>query len=291
MTDKLPQTPVFVDQVMTRDELWRMLEEHMRHAWTDPVRLYPLVRRAIDHRFAREALPYAEQLFRRANGMEIGALILAETQRKAGLLAEARATLTGQQARTGPSALLLLNRAKVEGNLGQGDVELALLRQSLEIDPNTDQAVELWQAIHRDRFGHDAAIGALEDVARLPGTWRPQMWLARRVHERGDTERAVALFRHAVTASRFDKDCVTMAVGTLSPELGIAALADYEPRTGPPHVGFLLVELLAKTGRSKEATSTLRTVESQAVAGPIDPAARHAILSHTRHLRTTYHLE
>ena len=124
-----------------RDEYWRTVAEPaMRSAWDDPHRLYPMALQALDEGFARELLPVAERLFRLAKGLEIGALVLAEAQRKAGLLDACEQTLRDQLQRTGPSAFLLLNLAKVEGDRGRWQEELRLLGESVRLDPLSDPA-------------------------------------------------------------------------------------------------------------------------------------------------------
>lgn len=272
-----------------REDYWRgTVEPAMRSAWNEPQRLYPMVLRALEDGFAIDLLPFAEQLFRLAHGLEIGGLVLGEVQRKAGRLDAGEQTLRAQLARTGPSALLLLNLAKIEGDRGRTENELSLLRDSLQLDPNGEDALALWRAIHLERFGSDAALRALDEVARLPGAWRPQMWLGRMAQERGDTQAAVELFHYAVTKSGFERSCVLMAVGSLSAADGIHALRDYDPLSGSAHTGFLLVELLSNTGRKHEASSLLRTIESRAASGMTEPRASDldgAIVEHAQALR------
>ncbi len=272
-----------------RDEYWRTVAEPaMRSAWDNPARLYPMALQALDEGFARELLPVAERLFRLAKGLEIGALILAEAQRKAGLLDACEQTLRNQLQKTGPSAFLLLNLAKVEGDRGRWQEELRLLGESVRLDPNEGNAVALWRALHIERFGVDAARRALEELAGLPGAWRPQMWLGRMASERGDAPAAIDLFRRALDTSCFERDCVLMAVGSLSCADGIAVLVDYDPLSDPAQVGLLLVELLSEVGRRSDAEALLRLIESRArqgFGGPRPPGTDQAILEQAQRLR------
>jgi tetratricopeptide (TPR) repeat protein len=247
---------------VSRDNYWRLVvEPGMRAVYADPGSLYPRVLAALADGFAREALPFAEQLFRLAQGMEIGALVLAETQRKAGLSAESEETLRRQLAQTGESALLLLNLAKAEEEQGRNAEALAHLRASLKLDPNSENAVAWWRALHLERQGLEAAVQALEQLAQTPGAWRPQMWLGRMAQERGQSVRAVQYFRYAVTSANFERSCVLMAVGSLSRADSIAVLSSFDAMRHPADAGFLLVECLAEEQRRAEAEAVLRALE------------------------------
>jgi len=95
----------------------------------------------------------------------------------------------------GEDAQLLLNLAKAYGKQDMKDKELENLWRSLEVNPNHEHAVP-YQLYLAKQYGGDAAIKEiLDDLAELPGAWRPQLYQARHLLATGQEDAAMELYR------------------------------------------------------------------------------------------------
>jgi tetratricopeptide (TPR) repeat protein len=94
----------------------------------------------------------------------------------------------------GDDGVVLTNLAKVYSRQGDDARAASTLWQALEVDPNQDNGLDWYAAIHRDRGGEASALDAYHRVAMLPRSWRAHLWLARDALQHRDLDTAATLY-------------------------------------------------------------------------------------------------
>ena len=112
--------------------------------------------------------------------------------------AGAREVLERAISRHGENAYLLANLARVYAALGDEERADALIWRALELDPNEATSLNWLIANLSGKQGQQAAIEAYARAAVFPGSWRPQLWLARDALARGDLAEATRLYEEAL---------------------------------------------------------------------------------------------
>lgn len=243
------------------------MDDHTRiaAAWNNPTALYPLLREAIDGERAAEPywLSAAERLIVIGNGDELAVSVLSLVLRARGELARAEIELTAWLQQRGRTPFVLLNLAKVQHERGDTDVALATLRESLALDPNHDNAVDWWKALHSDRGGPPAVVDAMRNLVDDPRAWRPCVWLGYSLAELGRVEEAVRALRAGVVRSGWHKFAVDMAVGTPGMADHVIALLEpgYDPDQHGPQAGIYLFEAWLRAGDRPRAASLLHELQ------------------------------
>jgi len=185
---------------ITRNE-WRekVLVGNIQKAWENPDALYDIILDALNQNFRADILPAAEQLYKidptPARGACIWGIVLLEE----GRFKEAQAIFEEHLTKHGADGVILTNLAKVYSKSGRGEKAEETLWQGLQIDPNQDNGMGWYEAIHRERGGEDAGVEALRRVAAVPGSWRAYLSLARNALRQKDLAAALAFYREAMS--------------------------------------------------------------------------------------------
>ena len=180
---------------------WRdsVLLENLKKAWNQPDELYQMILSALSDGFRSDIIDAARQLYKidavRVRGACLWAIVLMEE----GRLDEAEKVLRDFIAKHGENSVILTNLAKVY-SLRKDDAEAEeILWHSLGIDPNQDNGMGWYEAIHRERGGKDAGgLEALRRIAAIPSSWRAQLWLARAELESRNVDAALSLYEQAL---------------------------------------------------------------------------------------------
>jgi tetratricopeptide (TPR) repeat protein len=180
-----------------------------------PHELFAALVIALEAGFFPESLPYARRLFEIDPVAERGTTILGIALMKNGLLDEAGSVLQTYLDQHGASATILTNLAKIYDERGQHDRAYDLLWQALSLDPNLDNGLAWWGAIHQDKDGDIGFYRAMQKVASISGSWRPQLWLARMYLEHGDLIRAKAYYAPILSMPHVPADAMMMISGDL----------------------------------------------------------------------------
>ncbi|MBN1598932.1 MAG: tetratricopeptide repeat protein [Bacteroidales bacterium] len=219
---------MFIDK-----ETWRkdVLPGNIKNNWGNPDELYGTIITALNDGFYPDVLKAAHQLYKIDTYPNRGACMLGIVLMKNVKLDEAETILNNYNKKYGEEGVILTNIAKVQAERGQHDISEKTLWHALEVDPNQDNAVEWWAAIHNDRNGQAGYIEALEKVAALNGSWRAQLWLARTSLERQEYEKAREYYNNIITILKVMPSDVMMQI---SGDLGNAGrLHDIVELCGP----------------------------------------------------------
>ena len=181
-------------------EEWRtkVLPLNFRKTWNKPDELAALIDNALHDGFIADCLDPARQLHRIDPNHHRGATYLAVVLLQIKKFAEAEKITSVALQQHGENGVLLTNLAKAQS--GQGDEALAerTLWHALEVDPNLENGLLRYEAIHRERGGESAGQDAQRRIAALPGSWRAQLWLARSALKSRQLDAALALHREAL---------------------------------------------------------------------------------------------
>lgn len=180
---------------ITKDE-WRknILPGALQQHWDDAEALYRTVVGAVEDGFAEDVVDAAERVKAIHPDHRVGVAIHAIALMKSGRLDQAEAELTAAIQNHGREGVFLTNLAKVAGEKGDKREERKLLWDALEADPNQDNAVMWWAAIHREEEGEVGYRKALLKAAEIEGSWYPQVWLARLALDGGHKDEAMGRY-------------------------------------------------------------------------------------------------
>lgn len=235
----------------------------------NPDALYQLIVGGLQDGFVEEVLPYARQLETTDPDPLRGAVVHGATLLQLKRFAQARDVLEGARARVGEAGYLETNIAKAYAGMGEQVRAEQILWHALELDPNQDNAVGWYVALQHERFGDSGSHGAYARVAKLPGSWRAQIWLAREALAAQDVETARALYKQVLAEL---KDVPADVLMQISGDLGKAGQLELlvtlcRPRFSVQQHGIQVGNNLLKgyvdIGRRQEAREILEQLYAQ----------------------------
>ncbi len=181
-------------------EEWRtqVLPLNFQKTWNNPEQLAALIDNALNDGFIADCLEPARQLHRTDAQPKRGATYLAVILLQLNKFDEAEKIVIDALQQHGDDGVLLTNLAKAYSGKGDHARAEGTLWRALEVDPNLDNGLLWYVAIHRDRGGEEAAQDCLRRVAALPGSWRAQLWIARSALQSRQLEQALTLYRECL---------------------------------------------------------------------------------------------
>jgi tetratricopeptide (TPR) repeat protein len=229
----------------------------LEDAWDDADDLYATVIMALHDDLASEVAGAARRLFEIDEIRERSAVTLAITLMKTQSVHEAEKVLRGYIDEFGATGTVLTNLAKAHSLRGEEAAALKTLRQGLSLDPNQEDGLLWYAAIKREGDGEQGYVEALEDVAREPGAWRPQLWLARHHLESEQRDRALRIYRDVMSIASENGDALMMISGDLGnhgmiePMMNLV-LPVFDLVKHGPFTGCNLLRAMADTRRLEE---------------------------------------
>jgi tetratricopeptide (TPR) repeat protein len=209
------------EMFMSKDD-WRkrVLPGTIKANWDDPDKLYGIIVGSLEDGFFADVLAAAKRLYQidptPARAANVYGIALLKTNR----LDEAEQVFRSQIENHGEEGFILSNLAKVFAARGDDKEAERILWHALEVDPNQENGLGWYLAIHRERGGETVEQGALRRVAVLPGSWRAQLWLARQALQNGNLEAALASYRACL--ARVTKPVPADVLMQMSGDLGNA---------------------------------------------------------------------
>lgn len=235
-------------------------------AWDEPDALYGAVVMSLEDGLFEESLRAAERLRGIDPQRARSATVLAIALMKTGRLDEAQQVLEQCLAEEGESGVVLTNLAKVYAERGQEAEALETLWRALNADPNQSNALEWWGAIHHERGGEDEFYRAMEQAAQIEGSWRPQMWLARRLLEAKKIDSAMKIYEGVLRRAGDDGDALMMITGDLGNNGYVAQMLDlvapsYRPERHGPAAGINLIQACLRMNEREKGLRLCDAVE------------------------------
>lgn len=239
---------------------------NIKKAWNDADELYSFIVHGLQDGFASDLHPAAERLVMLDRESERSRVVRAIVFLESGDFASARRELDRSMRQHGRTAVALTNYAKVHQAEGRAAESRQALREALADDPNFDNALLWWAELARERSGEAAYLEALEELATLPGAWRPQMWIAREQLQAGRTGEALRLYEHVLENATEEPGVLMMISGDLGNAGALEEMVHlvshrYDPERDGFETGMNLAIALKELGRMSEALSTIRRVQ------------------------------
>jgi len=256
---------------ITRQQ-WRenVLKGNLEKAFNDPDALYQLIVSALQDEFYDDVVEPAEQLQKIDPIPHRAATILSIAYLKTGRVQDAEKVLLACISRHGEDGVLLTNLAKVYSAQNRKEEELKTLWHALELDPNQDNAVGWYEAIHRENEGAEGGFRALQRIAALPGSWRAQLWLARHALQERNLPEALGLYRQCleISSSPSPHDLLMQISGDLGkaghlPELLELVAPHYDSSVHGLQVGNNLIKAFLDTGQIEPARKLIHELQLQ----------------------------
>jgi tetratricopeptide (TPR) repeat protein len=203
-------------------EEWRtkVLPHNFQSHWNQPDALANLIHSALNDGFIADALEPARQLHRIDPQPKRGATFLAVILLQLKKYDAAEKIVTDAMQQHGEDGTLLTNLAKAQSGKGDHALSERTLWHALEVEPNLDNGLLWYEAIHRERGGESAGLEALRRVAALPGSWRAQLWIARAALKSKQLEAALQLYSGCL--ARAGKPAPADLLQQISGDLGMA---------------------------------------------------------------------
>jgi tetratricopeptide (TPR) repeat protein len=191
----------FGRELFITKEQWRksVLPGTLKSNWNNPDQLYGIIVGSLNDGFHADIIDAAEHLYRIDLTPARGACIYGIVLMKNNRLDEAESILRSYIQQHGEEGYLLTNLAKVYSARNETQKAEETLWHGLEIDPNQENGLGWYAAIHRERSGDVAGQDALRRVAAISGSWRAQLWLARAALDAHDLAKALGYYRESLS--------------------------------------------------------------------------------------------
>ncbi|MEX0678688.1 MAG: hypothetical protein WD063_16535 [Pirellulales bacterium] len=235
---------------------WRtqVLPDQLAEAQDDPDALYTIIVGALGDGFHRDLLAASERLFEIDPVRERGHTVRGIVLLKNGDLDGAERVLTDYLDRLGPSGTVMTNLAKVQFERGLEAQAEATLWLALTHDPNQDNGLLWYCSLQQEKSGEEGLWEAMRRAAGLAGSWRPQLWLARRSLEQKNLAEARQYYNHVLDLAADEPEVLTMISGDLGNHGHVHEILDvvrpvYDPHRHDPRAGVNLLQAFLQTGK------------------------------------------
>ena len=186
---------LFITRQQWRDSI---LMDNLKKAWDKPDHLASLITQSLYDGFHEDMVKPARRLIEIDPNQERSFTLLGFVLLQLKKLDEAEHVLSQYTAKHGESGVILTNLAKVYAERDDAEKSIDTLWRGLRVDPNQDNGLAWYAAIHRDKGGEAAAQEAFRRVAAIPKSWRAQLWLAREALQRHDLIAAMKLYKDSL---------------------------------------------------------------------------------------------
>lgn len=218
--------------------------------------LYNLIILTLQDGFFEESLPFANRLFQIEPNSERSTTVLGIALMKNKRLDEAQELFENYLRKNENSDVALTNLAKVIAEKGDDEKSLQILWKSLTLNPNQENGVDWWGTIHAEKNGENGFYEAMEKLAQLPGSWRPQLWLARRLLEQKKIDSAIAIYQKVLETAPDDGNALMMISGDLGNSGYLIQMLDlilpfYKPEKHGEMAGLNLIQACIQLGNKQ----------------------------------------
>lgn len=230
----------------------QVLPELVKAHGSDADRLAAVILQALRDGCAADVLAAANRLTVIDRDPERSLSILAAVQRDAGELDSAAATLRELQQKRPQSPTARVGLAMLAERSGDLERCEALLWEALQIDPNHPDGLHGFLQVRHRVVGDDGHAAEIERVIALPGSWRPQLWLARWHLQHGRSDAAIAIYRDVLQRAGDQSDALLMASADLVQAQRHDLVAElvaprYQVARMHPHIGLALLHHYLQT--------------------------------------------
>lgn len=245
----------FGRELQIEREVWRtkVLSPQLRQQWSDPDALSSSIVVALGDGFAADVVDAAKRLHAidpdPVRGACLYAVVLIETNR----IAEADRVLRRALETSPRSAALLTNLAKVHDARGEKQKSQQVLWQAITADPNYENALMWYAAIHHERNPNFGWLDAMQRIAAIEGSWRAKLWLARAALESNNLPAARELYQKVLVMAADAEGALMQISGDLGRAGHVAEIIElvlpfYDPERHDIAAGINFLQAFVETG-------------------------------------------
>jgi len=228
---------------------WReqVLPDQLKANFDNPDNLYNLIVVSLQDGFYQEILEATEVLLNidpdKARSYNARGILLMKVEDLDG----AEQVLKNYINEFGATGVILTNLAKVYDIKNYPKKSEETLWEALKIDPNQNNGLDWWGAIHRDKAGEKGFYDAMRKAATIKGSWRPQLWLAREHIEKKNLKEAKNYYFKILKIAGDESDVLMQISGDLGNNSYIDEVIEliyhlYVPEKHSPEVGFNILQ-------------------------------------------------
>jgi tetratricopeptide (TPR) repeat protein len=273
-------------QMLVSREEWRknVLPRSLREKYDDPEGLYDTIVVSLNDGFFNEVRDASKRLLQidpnKERSFTVRAIVLMKTDDLDG----AESILSQYIKDHGPTGMILTNLAKVYSARGDHSQAEKTLWQGLTMDPNQSNGLDWFGAIYRDRAGHEGFLDAIRKASAIPGSYRPQLWLARSHLDSKDINSAKQIYLQILKDHADAPDVLMMISGDLGQHGYVQEMLElvtpiYQPEKHDLGAGL---NLLSAYVQLKDDVAGNRLLHQLAMLG------RHDFKQHLAHFETEF---
>jgi len=235
--------------ISVKDWRERVLPDQLKANFNNPDSLYTLIVMSLHDGFYPEILEATEVLLKIDSDKERSHTVRSILLMKVDKLDDAEEVLKNYIKEFSATGVILTNLAKIYDERNNVVESEKILWEALTLDPNQDNGLEWWGAIHRDKGGEKGFYNAIRRAASIEGSWRPQLWLARVCLEKGNLQVATNYYIDILKIARNESEVLMQISGDLGKhghfnEALKLIYPLYHPENHIPEVGFNLLQCL-----------------------------------------------
>ncbi len=205
------------EKIIVSKTQWKeALPKYFEEVESDPDKTYKLIVLSLQDGLFGECLAPARRLVETDPNKERAVNLLGVVLLKNNLLDEAEEALQKYLAEQGQSGVILTNLAKILVEKGDEREGYKTLWKALLADPNQENALSWWYAIHAENKETRRLRDSLKKLAEVPGSWRPLTYLAMMNLDEDKTGNALALFKKVLAIAPEQGDALTVVSGELA---------------------------------------------------------------------------
>lgn len=214
-------------QITRADWREKMLLPNVKAKWNTPDALYGLILSGLRDGVVAELLDAGKHLSEIDPQIERGFVTYGIILLKMERFDEAEAVFREAITKVGETGALLTNLAKIDAQRGEHVKAEAMLWRAIELDPNLDNGLMWWAALHKEREGEEGYVSALVRVTALPDSWRAQLHLARHYLQKGDVDIARAIYEEVLAKGKFSSEALMMISGDLGNNGQVSLIVEF----------------------------------------------------------------
>lgn len=193
----------------------KILPSQLQKVWDSPDNLYGLIAASLQDGFNKELIDAGHRLIKIDQDKSRAYTCLGVIYIKSNFLDKAEQTLVLGIKICPNSSYLKTNLAKVYDAKGLSEKSYNTLWESIEADPNNENALNWIGAINKEKGGRDEYLKVMRKISEFPSSWRAQLWIARDFLDNNDIENALAIYRDILPRVTTESDAMMMISGDL----------------------------------------------------------------------------
>jgi len=193
----------------------KILPDQLKKAWDNPDNLYGVITTSLYDGFNKELIDAGIRLLSIDYDTSRAYTTLGIIYLKSNLLDKAEQTLLQGIKICNDKSYLKTNLAKVYDAQGHTEKSYNTLWESIELNPNNENAVVWIGAIHNEKGGKEEYLNIMMKISEIPSSWRAQLWIARDYLDKGESENAIKIYREILPRVTNEPDAMMQISGDL----------------------------------------------------------------------------